>query len=122
ASPVAAATRDGQRAGVLLGASAGLFWAASDTSIKALSGDLGQGAGAVLLHPLAAVIALASFAGLVVSARSLQIGRAVPVIAVTTVAANLFTIAAGPIVFGDPMPDDSLGVVLRLSAFALVVG
>jgi len=119
---VAGLAGEGDRAGVLLGASAGLFWAASDTSIKALSGDLGDGAAAVLLHPLAVVIALASLAGLVVSARSLQIGKAVPVIAVTTVAANLFTIAAGPIVFGDPMPDDSLGLVLRLSAFALVVG
>jgi multidrug transporter EmrE-like cation transporter len=119
---VAGLAGDGEHAGVMLGASAGLFWAASDTSIKALSGDLGEGVGAVLGHPLAAVIALASFAGLVVSARSLQIGKAVPVIAVTTVAANLFTIAAGPIVFGDPMPDDSLALALRLLAFALVIG
>lgn len=119
---VAAAAGPGRRAGVWLGASAGLFWAASDTSIKALSGDLGDGAAAVLLHPLAAVIALASFAGLVVSARSLQLGKAVPVIAVTSVAANGLTIAAGPIVFGDPMPDDSLGVVVRVLAFLLVLG
>ncbi len=40
---------DGPRRGVLLGASAGLLWAASDTSIKALSGSLGDGVGAVLL-------------------------------------------------------------------------
>ena len=118
---VAIASRESVHAGVLLGASAGLFWAASDTSIKALSDHLGDGVGAVLLSPLAAVIALASFAGLVVSARSLQIGKAVPVIAVTSVAANLFTIAAGPIVFGEPMPDTSLGVVTRLLAFALVI-
>src|SRR5436190_4395846 len=121
ATIVAASARDRPHAAVVLGASAGLFWAASDTSIKALSGDLGQGPAAVLLHPLAAVIALASFAGLVVSARSLQIGKAVPVIAVTTVAANLFTIAAGPIVFGDPMPDDTLGLIARLLAFTLVI-
>ena len=87
-SPRPAATS--RRRGVVLGASAGLFWAASDTSIKALSGHLGDAAAAsVLLSPLAAVIALASFAGLVVSARSLQIGKAVPVIAVTSVAANV---------------------------------
>jgi hypothetical protein len=105
----------------VLGASAGLFWAASDTSIKALSGQLGDGAASVLLSPLAAVIALASFAGLVVSASSLQIGKAVPVIAVTSVAANVFTIAAGPIVFREPLPDTSLGVVVRLLAFVLVI-
>jgi hypothetical protein len=118
---VAVAARTGPHAGVMLGASAGLFWAASDTSIKALSHHLGDGAGAVLGSPLAAVIALASFAGLVVSARSLQIGKAVPVIAVTSVAANLFTIAAGPVVFGEPMPDTSLGVMVRVLAFALVI-
>jgi hypothetical protein len=117
----AALGRTGDRSGVVLGASAGLFWAASDTSIKALSGQLGDGAASVLLSPLAAVIALASLVGLVVSARSLQIGRAVPVIAVTSVAANAFTIAAGPIVFGEPLPDSSLGVVVRLVAFALVI-
>jgi multidrug transporter EmrE-like cation transporter len=117
---VAASSGKGHR-GVVLGASAGLFWAASDTSIKALSGQLGDGAANVLLSPLAAVIALASFAGLVVSAKSLQIGKAVPVIAVTSVAANVFTIAAGPIVFGEPLPDTSLGVVVRLLAFALVI-
>ncbi len=110
------------REGVLFGASAGLFWAASDTSIKALSGNLGEeSAVAIIVHPLAAVIALASIAGLVVSARSLQIGKAVPVIAVTSVAANALTIAAGPIVFAEPLPDDTLGTVARLAAFVLVI-
>jgi multidrug transporter EmrE-like cation transporter len=118
---VAVAGGRGARAGTPLGVSAGLFWAASDTSIKALSDHLGDGAASILLSPLAAFVALASFAGLVVSARSLQIGKAVPVIAVTSVAANVFTIAAGPIVFGEPLPDTSLGVALRMLAFALVV-
>ncbi len=118
---VAATSGTSHRRGIVLGASAGLFWAASDTSIKALSGQLGDGAASVLLSPLAAVIALASFAGLVVSAKSLQIGKAVPVIAVTSVAANVFTIAAGPIVFGEPLPHTSLGLLVRLLAFALVI-
>jgi hypothetical protein len=118
---VAVAGGRGARAGTLLGVSAGVFWAASDTSIKALSDHLGESAASILLSPLAAFVALASFAGLVVSARSLQIGKAVPVIAVTSVAANVFTIAAGPIVFGEPLPDTSLGVALRMLAFALVV-
>ena len=60
-------------------------------------------------------------AGVAVSARSLQIGKAVPVIAITSVAANSFTIAAGPIVFGEPMPEDPLGLAVRISAFALVI-
>jgi hypothetical protein len=119
---VAAVARANVREGVLLGASAGLFWAASDTAIKALSGELGDASwAAIVFSPLAVVIALGSAAGLVVSARSLQIGKAVPVIAVTSVAANSLTIAAGPLVFAEPFPDDPGGVVLRVSAFALVI-
>jgi drug/metabolite transporter (DMT)-like permease len=119
---VAAGGAHTRRAGVLFGASAGLFWAASDASIKALTGDLGDGAAAVLINPLAVVIAVASFAGLVVSARSLQVGKAVPVIAVTSIAANSVTIAAGPIVFGEPLPADGVELAARILAFALVVG
>lgn len=102
--------------------SAGLLWAASDVSIKALSGHLdGDGLVATVLHPLSLVILIASLAGLLVSAKSLQLGDAVPVIAVTSAAANLTTIAAGPIVFGEPMPSDPAALALRLLAFALVV-
>jgi hypothetical protein len=105
----------------LVAAAAGLLWGASDTSIKALSGSLGQRGVLVLVHPLALVILLLSLVGLLVSARSLQRGRAVPVIAATSAAANITTIAAGPIVFGEPMPGDTLGVAVRLAAFTLVV-
>lgn len=102
--------------------SAGLLWAASDISIKALSGHLDDdGLIATVLHPLSLVILIASLAGLLVSAKSLQLGDAVPVIAVTSAAANLTTIAAGPIVFGEPMPSDPFALALRLVAFALVI-
>src|SRR4051794_11074648 len=105
----------------LVAVSAGLLWGASDTSIKALSGTLDDRGIAVLVQPLAAVILLLSLYGLLVSTRSLQRGRAVPVIAITSAAANVTTIAAGPIVFGEPMPSGALGVTVRLVAFALVV-
>jgi hypothetical protein len=119
----AAATAGWQaaRGASLVAVSAGLLWGASDISIKALSGTLGERGATVLLHPLALVILLLSLYGLLVSTRSLQRGRAVPVIAMTSAAANVTTIAAGPIVFGEPMPGDALGVVVRLLAFALVV-
>ena len=106
----------------LVGAAAGLLWGASDVSIKALSDSLGDDGLAVLVHPLALVILVLSLVGLLVSARSLQRGAAVPVIAATSAAANISTIAAGPIVFGEPLPEDALGVTLRLLAFALVIG
>jgi hypothetical protein len=113
--------RSGPRAGVLLGASAGLMWAASDTSIKALSDRLGDSAGAILINPLALVILVLSLLGLLVPARRLQIGPAVPVIDVPRDAAHATTIVAGPLVFGDPLPDDALGLVVRVLAFSLVI-
>src|SRR5205814_700217 len=99
----------------------GLLCGASDTSIKALSGSLSNDGVAVLVHPLALVILLLSLFGLLVSTRGLQRGRAVPVIAITSAAANVTTIAAGPIVFGEPMTSTGLGVAVRLLAFMLVV-
>ncbi len=104
-----------------LAVSAGLLWAASDTSIKALSSHLHHLGIGVLFHPLAFVILVASLVGLLISARSLQLGEAVPMIALTSAAANLTTIAAGPIVFGEPWPSSRLGLVIRLLAFALVI-
>ncbi len=118
---VAKLATDSPRGGALLGASAGLIWGASDVSIKALSGRLDDGAVAVLVHPLALFILVASLVGLAVSARSLQVGEAVSVIAITSAAANVVTIAAGPIVFAEPLPEDPLGLVLRFAAFALVI-
>jgi hypothetical protein len=105
----------------VLAVSAGLLWAASDTSIKALSSHLGHLGAGVLVHPLAFVILLASLIGLLVSARSLQLGEAVPVIALTSAAANLTTIAAGPIVFAEPLPAGMVGLIVRMLAFALVI-
>lgn len=105
----------------LLAASAGLLWAASDTSIKALSSHLSTLGFGVLVHPLAFVILVASLVGLLISARSLQLGDAVPMIAITSAAANLTTIAAGPIVFGEPLPASHLGLLVRMLAFAFVI-
>jgi hypothetical protein len=109
-----------RRAGTLA-VSAGLLWAASDTSIKALSSHLDALGWGVLVHPLAFVILVASLVGLLVSARSLQMGEAVPVIALTSAAANLTTIAAGPVVFGEPLPSGGLALTVHVLAFALVV-
>jgi hypothetical protein len=104
-----------------LAVSAGLLWAASDTSIKGLSSHLGALGMGVVIHPLAFVILAASLIGLLISARSLQLGEAVPMIALTSAAANLTTIAAGPLVFAEPLPSSRLGLVVRMLAFALVI-
>jgi hypothetical protein len=106
--------------GVLLGIAAGLGFGISDVAIKALSGDLGGGP-AGLLSPWSVVIVTAAVFSFYASARSLQIGDGVAVIAVTSVAANLSTIVAGLAVFGDRLGDDPLVIGVRVAAFALIL-
>jgi drug/metabolite transporter (DMT)-like permease len=108
--------------GVLLGAAAGILFGVSDISIKALTGILGaHGPLALLLSPWLLVTILASIVGFYSSARGLQDGEAVPVIAVTGTVANIVGIAGGIAVFGDPMPGSAFGVVLQSVAFVLVL-
>jgi hypothetical protein len=117
----AAVTGDAGRAGPVLAVAAGLLWGGSDVTIKAGSGPLVDSGLLVLLTPQALVVTVLSLIGLVVSARSLQLGPPVAVIAITSAAANLVTIAAGPVVFGEPLPADPLALALRLAGFAAVV-
>ena len=106
--------------GVLLGIAAGLGFGISDVAIKALSGDLESGP-VGLLSPWSVVIVTAAVFSFYASARSLQIGDGVAVIAVTSVAANLSTILAGLAVFGDRLGTDALVIGVRLAAFALIL-
>jgi hypothetical protein len=108
--------------GVMLGAASGILFGVSDTAIKALTGITGaHGFLGLLLSPWLAVAVLASIVAFYASARGLQDGEAVPVIAVTGTAANIAGIAGGIIVFGDPMAGSTLGIVLQAFAFVLVV-
>ena len=93
--------------GVMLGAAAGVLFGVSDIAIKALTG-LG-GVGEILGSPWLAITLFASVVAFYASARGLQEGEAVPVIAATSTAANVSCILGGIIVFGDPMPSDALG-------------
>jgi drug/metabolite transporter (DMT)-like permease len=106
--------------GVLLGIAAGLGFGISDVAIKALSGDLDSGP-AGLLSPWTVVIVTAAVFSFYASARSLQIGDGVAVIAVTSVAANLSTIIAGLAVFGDRLGHDPLVIGVRIAAFAMIL-
>jgi len=108
--------------GVMLGAASGILFGVSDTAIKALTGITGaHGLLALLLSPWLAVAVLASIVAFYASARGLQDGEAVPVIAVTGTAANIAGIAGGIVVFGDPMAASPEGVVLQALAFVLVI-
>jgi drug/metabolite transporter (DMT)-like permease len=108
--------------GMMLGAASGILFGVSDTSIKALTGIIGaHGPLAVLLSPWLAVAVLASIVAFYASAKGLQEGEAVPVIAVTGTAANIAGIAGGILVFGDPLPGSPVGIVLQSLAFILVL-
>lgn len=108
--------------GMMLGAAAGMLFGVSDISIKALTGIVGaHGALGVLLSPWLAVALLASIVAFYASARGLQDGDAVPVIAVTGTAANIAGITGGILVFGDPMPGSAVGIVFQSLAFVLVL-
>jgi multidrug transporter EmrE-like cation transporter len=106
--------------GVLLGVAGGLGFGISDVAIKALSGDLESGP-LGLLSPWSVIIITAAVFSFFASARSLQIGDGVTVIAVTSVAANLSTILAGLAVFGDRIGNNALEVGVRLAAFVMIL-
>lgn len=105
--------------GALLAGAAGVLFGVSDIAIKALTGagDLAE----IATSPWLAVTAIASVGAFFSSARGLQLGDPVPVIAITGVAANVTTIAAGVVVFGDPLPGTTLGIVAQAAAFVLIL-
>ncbi len=108
--------------GMMLGAASGILFGVSDTAIKALTGiTAAHGLIGLLLSPWLAVAVLASIVAFFASARGLQDGEAVPVIAVTGTAANIAGIAGGIVVFGDPVAGSTAGVLLQALAFVLVI-
>jgi drug/metabolite transporter (DMT)-like permease len=107
--------------GVMLGTAAGILFGVSDVAIKALTGSVGDAGAAGLLSPWLLTCVLASVIAFYASARGLQKGDAVPVITLTSAAANVSAISGGILVFGDPMPNDPFGIVLQSFAFVLVI-
>jgi drug/metabolite transporter (DMT)-like permease len=109
--------------GVMLGTAAGILFGVSDVAIKALTTGLGESGvvSGVLASPWLFTCIAASVIAFYASARGLQKGEAVPVITLTSAAANVTAISGGIIVFGDPMPSDPVGIVIQSFAFVLVI-
>jgi drug/metabolite transporter (DMT)-like permease len=107
--------------GVMLGAAAGILFGVSDVAIKALTHGIGGEGISGLISPWFATAVIASVLAFYASARGLQIGEAVPVITLTSAAANVSAISGGILVFGDPMPHDPLGIIVQSFAFVLVI-
>ena len=107
--------------GYMLGAAAGILFGVSDIAIKAISGLIASGGISGLLAPWTLLCLVASVAAFDASAKGLQDGEAVPVIAVTGTAANVAGIVGGIIVFGDPLAGNPLVLVVECLAFLLVI-
>ena len=106
--------------GLILGATAGALFGVSDIAIKFLADDIASGV-LELISPWTAAALIASMAAFYASARGLQIGPGVEVIALTSVAANLVAIVGGILVFRDPVGTGALEITGRLFAFCLVI-
>lgn len=108
--------------GYMLGAAAGILFGVSDIGIKAISGQVTGGAGiAGFVTPWFLVALAASVGAFYASAKGLQDGEAVPVIAVTGMSANIAGIVGGIIVFGDPLAGNPLSLAIQCMAFVLVL-
>ena len=106
--------------GLLLGAAAGALWGVSDVGIKYLA-HASPGPPAGLLSPWALTALVAGVIAFYASARSLQIGNGVEVIALTSVAANLTAILGGIVVFHEPIGSGAPAITARVAAFCLVI-
>jgi drug/metabolite transporter (DMT)-like permease len=107
--------------GLLLGAAAGALFGVSDIAIKFLADAVEDGV-LKLISPWTGAALVASVGAFYASARGLQLGPGVEVIALTSVAANLIAIVGGILVFRDPVGAGALEITGRMLAFCLVVG
>ena len=106
--------------GLLLGAAAGALWGVSDVALKYLT-QTPPGPLLGLVSPWLLTALIAGVIAFYASARSLQIGNGVEVIALTSVAANLTAILGGVLVFYDPIGSGPPEIGARFLAFCLVM-
>ena len=104
---------------LLLATAAGVLFGVSDVAIKYLTHAQGPLFG--LLSPWTLTALISFVTSFYASARSLQIGLAIEVIAISSVAANLAAILGGILVFGEPVGSGAIGIIARVLAFCLVI-
>lgn len=120
AAPATSAAATAERA-ARLGLAGGILYGAADLAIKALTrvGAV-HGLGAVATSPWLAVAAVATAGAFFAFQRALQLGRALPVIALMTAATNLVSILGGLAVLSEPLGPTPALVAAHLLAFGLV--
>jgi drug/metabolite transporter (DMT)-like permease len=106
------------RRGILLAALAGTLFALAGIAIKGLTGA--SGASAAVVVPWVGTIVLCGGLAQYAAVAALQRGGAIETIGLMGLVANATQIAAGLLVFGDPLPTDPLGISLQATAFGMV--
>ncbi len=106
--------------GMLLGAAAGALFGVSDIALKFLTDAAEEGV-LELISPWTFAALAASVVAFYASARGLQLGPGVEVIALTSVAANLVAIVGGVLIFRDSVGTGAEEIVGRTIAFGLVI-
>jgi drug/metabolite transporter (DMT)-like permease len=106
--------------GMMLAIAAGALFGVSDVAIKYLT-QVAHGGTLALVSPWLLAALLAMVVSFYASARSLQLGPGLEVIALTSVAANVVAISGGILVFHDPIGHGPTQIVGRLLAFGFVI-
>lgn len=124
------AVRSGSRAGrpipgLLYGAASGLLYGAAGLQTKGVSGFLAESGhhfvGRTLSSPYPYLYLTLSGAGLLLFQTALQRGRASIVVPVSSVVGSVYTVLAGTVVFGEPLPQDPVRLVLRSAGFGAAI-
>jgi uncharacterized membrane protein len=124
------AARSGSRSGrphpgLLYGAAAGLLYGAAGLQTKGIAGFLAEGShhfvGRTLSSPYPYLYLALSGAGLLLFQTALQRGRASIVVPVSSVVGSVYTVLAGTAVFGEPLPQDPVRLVLRSAGFGAAI-
>ena len=124
------AARSGARAGrptpgLLYGAASGLLYGAAGLQTKGVSGFLAEDphhfVGRTLTSPYPYLYLVLSGAGLLLFQTALQRGRASIVVPVSSVVGSVYTVLAGTAVFGEPLPEDPVRLVLRSAGFGAAI-
>jgi hypothetical protein len=110
----------GRATGASLGIAAGLMLGVANVAVKALTGTVPSDLLAVF-SPWTFTALVAGVGAFLALGRGLQTGGAIPVITLSSVTANLVSVAGGIAVFGDPMGDDPFAIAARSVAFAAVI-
>jgi drug/metabolite transporter (DMT)-like permease len=106
------------RRGIHLAALAGILFALAGIAIKGLTGA--GGASIAIIVPWVALIVLCGGLAQYAAVAALQRGGAIESIGLMGLVANATQIAAGLLVFGDPLSTNPLGIALQATAFAMV--